>query len=274
MATKISKTTSDQLKYSQAVEAATSQHGESLATKVEKLVWGEETPPISFVLIVRALLALLSLASRALRDADARYVDELADDDPSRIERDSAVAALRSLIGSVQNSILGVYGEVYAGNVGLVGELEQRPDMLARRAKRIARQLRTVAAPAPLLEGATVDVSLVATRIDEGADRLNAALSAVTKEKSEADAALVARDQATVHWERVARLVANFMVGLAEVAGEFGIAARIRPTSRRLRGELGGDDLNTDVPVDPGTDEGGDPNPNDPLVTGPTGSES
>ena len=42
------------------------------------------------------------------------------------------------------------------------------------------------------------------------------------------------------------RLVANFMVGLAEVAGELGIAARIRPTTRRLRGDLTGDDRTTD----------------------------
>lgn len=55
------------------------------------------------------------------------------------------------------------------------------------------------------------------------------------------------------------------MVGLAEVAGELGIAARIRPTSRRLRGELDGDDLDADVEVD--TD---DTDPNDPLVNGPT----
>lgn len=267
MAAKISKTTSDQLKYSQAVETATAQHGEALATKVEKLVWGDQAPPVSFVLIVQALLALLQRAATALRDADARYIDELSDDDPSRVERDTAVAAIRALIGSVQNSVLGVFGEIYAGNVGLVGALEQRPDMLLRRANRIVRQLRTVPAPAPMLDGATIDIEHVASRIEAAAARLASALEAVAQEKSEADAALVARDQAAAHWERVARLVGNFMVGLAEVAGEYGIAARIRPTTRRLRGELGGDDLDTDVNVDPG--DGGDPDPNDPLVNEP-----
>ncbi|HEY8430104.1 MAG TPA: hypothetical protein VIL20_17100 [Sandaracinaceae bacterium] len=268
MAAKISKTTSDQLKYSAAVETATEQHGETLAKKVDKLVWGDEAAPVSFVLIVQALLALLRLASRALRDADARYGDELSDDDPSRIERDAAADALRALIGNVQHSIVGIYGEVYADHVGLLGSLEPRPDMLARRAERIVRQLRTVPVPEPLLEGASIDIERVAARIDEATARLDRALAEVAKEKSEADAALVERDKAAVHWERVVRLVANFMVGLAEVAGEFGIAARIRPTARRLRGDLRGDELETDVPAEP--EGGGDPDPNDPRLNEPS----
>lgn len=204
----------------------------------------------------------------ALRDADARYGDELSDDDPSRIERDAAADALRALIGNVQHSIVGIYGEVYADHVGLLGSLEPRPDMLARRAERIVRQLRTVPVPEPLLEGASIDIERVAARIDEATARLDRALAEVAKEKSEADAALVERDKAAVHWERVVRLVANFMVSLAEVAGEFGIAARIRPTARRLRGDLRGDELETDVPAEP--EGGGDPDPNDPRLNEPS----
>jgi hypothetical protein len=58
------------------------------------------------------------------------------------------------------------------------------------------------------------------------------------------------------------------MVGLAEVAGELAIAARSRPTIRRLRGDLEGNNLDEDL-VDDEDDEDLDP-ANDPLVTDPT----
>ncbi len=300
MAPTVSKTTSDQLKYSAAVESATAEHGERIAQKVMKLVWGAETPPVSLVVVVRALLALLRVASRTLRTSDAHYMDELADDDPARSERDAAADALQRLLLGVQSSIIGAFGEAYADKLGLVGSLERRPDMLLRRAEGVVRQMRSVDTPTPLLEGVTVDVPLLATRMDAAANRLATALSTVTTEKSEDDAALVARDQAAEHWDRVVRLVANFMVGLAEVAGEAGIAARIRPTARRLRGGLTGDTVaaqptagsgdagpTADASTSAATGNAGNatgnatgdagnaagaPNPNDPLVNGPTGS--
>ncbi len=71
MAPTVSKTTSEQLEYSAAVESATAEHGERIAQKVMKLVWGAETPPVSLVVVVRALLALLQVASRTLRTGNA-----------------------------------------------------------------------------------------------------------------------------------------------------------------------------------------------------------
>lgn len=113
-----------------------------------------------------------------------------------------------------------------------------------------------------------MDVASLAAQLEAGTERLAAAITAVGVEKVEADAAFVARQQAALHWERVMRLVGNFMVGLAEVAGELAIAARIRPTTRRLRGDLTGDDLDENLVDD---DDGEDPDPeSDPLVTDPT----
>ena len=265
---KISKTTSDQLKFSQTVEHATAQHGEPLAEKVTRMFWGTEAPPISLTLVVRALLVLLQLASRGLRNADAAYMDELADDDPARAERNAAFDALRALFAKLQGTIVSTFGEAYAGKVGLLGPVEERPDMLARRGQKIVRLMRKETPPEPLLEGVTVDVVRLVAQLEAGTDRLAAAITAVGVEKAEADAALVARQRAAQHWERVMRLVANFMVGLAEVAGELGIAARIRPTIRRLRGDLEGDNLDEDLGDD---EDGEDLDPaSDPLVTDPT----
>ena len=264
---KISKTTSDQLKYGERVEQATAQHGEVLAEKVTRMVWGTETPPFSLALVIRALLALLQLASRGLRNMDAAYMDELADDEPARAERNVAFDALRALLAKVQGTIVSTFGEAYAGKVGLLGAVETRPDMLARRGQKIVRLMRKEAAPEPLLAGVTVDLAQLAAQLEAGTERLAAAITAVGVEKAEADAAFVARQQAALHWERVMRLVANFMVGLAEVAGELSIAARIRPTTRRLRGDLEGDNLDENL----ADDDDEDPDPaSDPLVTDPT----
>ena len=243
MSGKISKTTSDQLKFSDAVEHATAQHGERIAEKASNLVWPDSTPPFSFVLIVRALLSLLRLAAKALRKADAAYMDELADDDPVRAERDEAARDLRVLLGNVRNTVIAAFGEAYARKVGLMGRLQDRPDMLKRRSRGIVRRMRREPLPTLLLDGVTVDIPILATRLEEHTNRLAAALTAVGIEKAEADAAFVAREQAAAHWQRVTRLVANFMIGLAEVAGEMELARRIRPTVRRLRGDIAPDEL-------------------------------
>src|SRR5690606_682000 len=160
--------------------------------------------------------------------------------DPVRAERNAALEALRALFAKIQGTIASNFGEAYAGKVGLLGAIEARPDMLARRGRKVVRRLRMESAPAPLLDGVTVDVAQLAAQVVAGTGRLAAAVTAVGVEKAEADAAFVARQQAAQRWERVMRLVANFMVGLAEVAGELAIAARIRPTTRRLRGDLTG----------------------------------
>lgn len=268
-ADKISKTTSDQLKFSERVEQATAQHGEPIAEKVTRKFWGTETPPISLVLVVRALLVLLQFASRALRAADIKYSDELADDDPVRAERNVALQALRVLFLQVQGSVVSTYGDAYARKVGLLGRLQDRPDIFARRAQKVVRLMRSTPVPAPLLEGVTADIPLLATKLESAAVRLEDAVTAVGVEKVEADAAFAAREDAALYWQRVVRLVANFMVGLAEIAGEYNIASRIRPTDRRLRGDLEGDDLEEDVLEDDDLADG-DPDPNDPLVTDPT----
>lgn len=261
----VSKVVSDKLKYSDSVEAATNEYGESLAKKVTRLLWKDETPPFSLVVIVNALLLLLQLAATRLREADEAHGDELGDDEPIRIARDQARDKLLALLGSAQSSIIGAFGEAYASNVALIGAFQRRPDMLKRRARRVVRQMRKNPSPTPLLEEATVDVGRLADRIDAATDELEARLNDVTREETEAGATLIAREQADDHWERVIRLVANFMVGLAEVAGEFAIAARLRPTVRRLRGEIQGDeDIVEDVDDEDEQDADLDPLVNDP----------
>src|SRR5699024_7690535 len=124
---------SDKLKYSSSVEAATKQYGERLANKVSRLLWKDETPSFSLVAIVNALLLLLQLAAKRLRAADEAHGDELGDDAPIRAARNEARDALFALLGSVQNTIIGAFGEKYASNVALIGAFQQRPDLLKRR---------------------------------------------------------------------------------------------------------------------------------------------
>lgn len=263
----VSKVVSDKLKYSRSVEAATEQYGERLANKVSRLLWKDETPSFSLVAIVKALLLLVRLAAKRLREADEAHGDELGDDEPFRVARNEARDELFELLGRAQSSIIGAFGEAYASNVALIGAFQQRPDMLKRRALRVVRQIRNRPTPTPILEEATVNVAALADRIEAVANKLDARLKDVTREEAEAGATLVARNQADEHWERVIRLVANFMVGLAEVAGEFAIAARIRPTTRRLRGQIEGDeDIIEDIDdeTDDEQDEDLDPLVNDP----------
>lgn len=259
----VSKMVSDKLKYSDSVEAATKQYGEQLANKVTRLLWKDEPPPIGLVALINAMLLLLQLAAGRLREADEAHGDELGDDDPIRAARDEARDTLFALLGRAQSSIIGAYGEAYASNVALIGAFQRRPDLLMRRARRVVRQMRKRPTPTAILEEVTVNIEGLANRIAAGADELDARLKDVTREEKEAGATLIARDQAAEHWERVVRLVANLMVGLAEVAGEFAIAARIRPTVRRLRGEIDGD---TDIVEDDDDDQDADL---DPLVTDP-----
>ncbi|MCU0690364.1 MAG: hypothetical protein MUF54_03090, partial [Polyangiaceae bacterium] len=88
----------------------------------------------------------------------------------------------------------------------------------------------------PKRKGVTVDASVLATELQEVANRVDASLEAVQREEREAQLTLNARNAALALWNARYQGVADTLTGLYELAQEWELAAVVRPTSRRRAG--------------------------------------
>jgi hypothetical protein len=68
----------------------------------------------------------------ALLAADDAHARELSDDEAPRTRRDASAAALRTEILDVKQSVLALFGDAWAQQLGLAGEIPVDPSMLAR----------------------------------------------------------------------------------------------------------------------------------------------
>ena len=75
--------------------------------------------------------------------------------------------------------------------------------------------------------------ALLATRLEEKARRMGAAMEAINRETKENQETLQKRDRALADFTTVFRAVANLTSVLLASGGEDGLAARVRPSARR-----------------------------------------
>lgn len=256
----VSKTTADRLAHSSAVVAAIEVQGATIAEKAQEALFEKKKAP-ALASFVEQLGKVLRVAEDDLRAKDASYLAELTNDEGVRSERDAADAALRELLIGARSIIVGAYGSAFAASVGLGTNIERRPDLLVAQSRNVGQLLTTKKAPASKVGKTKIKLSDIASSLEAGASELERKLAAVERDRREAQTAMVARDQATERWERVYGAVAEILVGLAFVAGEDELAARIKPTARRRAGipdvtepaEPPADDVEppTDEPVAP-----------------------
>ena len=87
--------------------------------------------------------------------------------------------------------------------------------------------------PASLLPGYVLPAAELATRLEQKARRMGAAMEAINRETKENQETLQKRDRALAEFTTVFRAVANLTSVLLASGGEEGLAARVRPSARR-----------------------------------------
>jgi hypothetical protein len=230
----VSKVTGDRLSVSGAVVAAIEVQGQVIADKAEDVL--RLRKKVDLNVFVAELGKVLRGAENDLRITDAAYLAELTDDADVRAERDAADAGLREALVGARSMVVGAYGATFASSVGLGANLERRSDLLVAQAQNASKLLRGKRAPSAKIGKLKLPLAAIADSIDEASSALSHALTAVERERREAQTAMIARNHAASRWERIYGAVAEIVVGLASVAGEDELALRIRPTARKRAG--------------------------------------
>ena len=175
---------------------------------------------------------LLAHADRLVA-ADSVLIKELEDDQEPRDRRERGRVALFQRLGSVRALIRGIYGDSAASRVGLTGATPTEPIALHRRGKHLLDNLGLLEPMTPVIEGGSMDIATVRTRLTEEVDALGTAIADLAREARERDMAQVHKDQVMAGYDVHFSFAARMLEGMLGSAGELALAARVRPSSRQ-----------------------------------------
>lgn len=230
----ISKVTTDRLKISGTLIAAFDGQGGTISTTLHA---SPNAPPAGLALsIMTWLRGAVEASGTNLREADLAHALEGDDDEGPRLQRVASERELRDAMLSGSDAVRGVYGRPFSKIVGLDTALAGRADQLQHQADGIVRALTANPPPAPIHEGASVNLASVAASIESKRAALQAALDKVALEERELQTTMSLRDQATARWTRTYSGVATILSGIAILAGLDDLASKVKPTERRRAG--------------------------------------
>jgi small-conductance mechanosensitive channel len=232
---KISKRVSARLSNAQHVLSSAQTHQDKVAASAAQTVTGLQANEIKQ--IISLFCAHLAFASQQLNDQEQAYVDEQADDPAALDKRDQALKALQKLLTEVQD-LVQRYAPERLRALGLDSAPPLAQDAFARYANNVAKQLSKDTSPIDGPLGMRLSLPDAGAQLAQRAQAFEEALSGVSRERRELEATLITRDQALARWQVVYTAVSDILSGIYSIAGESKLAAKIRPTSRRVRGEV------------------------------------
>lgn len=239
MGTTLSKTVRVRADNAAFVATSGEVHGPQLEPELVALFQKLGLPPPApgaVKAVVGSANALLGAATRKLMEVESAYVDEQADDETPRLERDEAASEVRAKLVDLR----AVLGSASAGArlraFALDGAVPMRPADLHHYASTTLGLLSATAEEVPLL-GSRLNTADLAADLGPAVDRLGAALQKVGVEERELQLGLEQRDAVLADWVRVYRGVANVLSALFRLAGRDTLAEKVRPTERQLQGK-------------------------------------
>jgi hypothetical protein len=190
---------------------------------------------------------LLAHADRLVA-ADSALIKELEDDQEPRGRRERARGVLFQRLGSVRSLVRGIYGDTAVNRLGLSGPTPTEPIALHRLGKHLLDNLSLLETMVPVAEGGVLDIPTVRTRLGEEVGALGTAIDDLAREARERDMAQLQKDKIMDEYDVHFAFAARMLEGMLGSAGELGLAARVRPSTRKPgRVEDPGDDTE---PVD------------------------
>jgi hypothetical protein len=232
---KVSKRVSARLSNAEHTIQATQTHGAKAAAGVAPRLPGFAAADVERLIV--AVAACLLEATNGLRGQEQAYADEQADDPAALDARDSALGALRGELLEVRGFIR-KHAPGRLKGLGLEGELPEGHADFVLHAKNVAKQLSDAGGEVQGPFKMTLNLKEVGALLGERVQTLHEALGAVSQERKELEVALIERDRALAQWQLVYSAVGDILSGLYRLGGEAALGARLRPTQRRVRGEV------------------------------------
>lgn len=231
------KMTTDRHKSSLIVESSVSTHGELVAAKLAESAQGlpGDLNASDFLAVLLFLQALQADARRKLIATDKAHRDEIADDAGFREERDAATADLAGKILKLRDAFRSAFGPNKSKELGFDVRMARTPVAVLAQGLRLLANLNQPekALPTSNTPGVSLDLESLVPALEAAVTRLQKALEDIAREKTEADATLVAKNLAMKEFDQTFLRVARTLEALYTLAGELDLAARVRPAPRR-----------------------------------------
>ena len=227
----VSKMVVDKRKSSEAVQAASSTHEDTIVAGIAEIL-DEEAAQAAAVLLRKAR-SRLGVVTHGMMLSDSEHIKELADDGASFQLRDTAFNTLYTEMCNLRESGNTVYGADYLQRLGFKGATPRDPVALEQLAGVVKDKLASEVPPSPLMRGFSLDIKAWLEPLETKRSALADALSAVAVEKREAEGTLVKKNQAIEQYDRGFSLTASLLSILLKTTGEDELADRVRPSARR-----------------------------------------
>lgn len=193
--------------------------------------------PLLNLLVLAVMDAIDSLSA-----ADADNAREQAEDAQDRVARDEATAHLVGLLVELGDALTSLYGASARRAVGLQGPTPRDPDAALEASKRVVSALPSLAL-APRVKGATFTPTAYLDDLREGAQRVEAALGALSTNLRETEQTQVKKDAAMRHYHKTYLKVATLFEAFCRVADLDDLADRVRRSTKRADTPIQTDDL-------------------------------
>ncbi len=236
---RVSKTITSRQKTCELVESFVGAHRPELTESLELLFQqdaeeGQPTPDVP--VFIDGMLRRLNGSFNELVVAEQKHLDELSDDRTHRDNRDEAVGALREVLIDMRDAFRVAFGFAKSEEMGFERNVAEDPLALSRQTHRLLENLRKPELElSPKYEGiVTVNPAGAGDLIDGRRQKLRDALDHVIREQSEAHGTQVAKDQKLAAFNQTLSLFLNMVESAFKLAGKHELAARLRPTIRRL----------------------------------------
>ncbi|MCA9651572.1 MAG: hypothetical protein KC501_16765, partial [Myxococcales bacterium] len=231
-----SKLVTDRQKSAAAVIAAARTHGSQAAEAISTtlgphLAKAEDRPDVE--LLLELSTRALETAITTLVQADTAHEAELSDDAGPRRQRDELATALYDDLIELKEVATGLLGRGALQPLRLEGTTPRDPTVLVRHAEGVIEALRSAELPKSRVRGAKLHTDEWAQRLSEHTEALSSTLGDVARELREAEATLVAKNQALAEHDRTFGDVATLISAVLRMGGQTELAARVRPSPRR-----------------------------------------
>ena len=175
----------------------------------------------------------LDAKTDAMVRADDAHEVELRDDPSAREARDAAADALNGRLVVTRQQLTAVAGEGYVAKIGFSGSTPRDPVAVLRLGRTVVIGLATESPPPALIPNYEVDPDTWRQPLESLVNELDGHTQAVATEERETEATLVAKRAAIDAYDQAFSATATLISNLLAMAGEYELAKRVRPSSRR-----------------------------------------
>ena len=207
--------------------------GAKLASRFAPYLREGETMP-DWSVVLGLLARELEHHAQAAERADDMHLNESAKEKGPQAAREETVESIRSRLIEIRQAVTALFGSAMLVTLQLPSEISSDPRAVARTAREFLAALAHTKLPMPQLPGVTSFAPAPwRNALEDYVAKLERALTDMAREAREAQETLNAKTEAIARYDDVFARVVAAGTALLRLAGEDGLAARLRPSTRR-----------------------------------------